>query len=142
MIVKTDYVGDVEYAEDEVIKFPNGIFGFEDQKEFIIVGELTPDFPFIWLQSIKDPYVVFVLTDPFLFVKDYDFKLSEEIVHTLGTGDVNDVKVFSIVVIPMDSKKTTINLRSPVVINADKRIGEQAILDEDYPYKYFVFNKE
>lgn len=142
MLINTDYVGDVEYTEEEIISFPEGVFGFEDQKQFIIVGELVSEFPFVWLQSIKDPYVVFVLTNPFLFVEDYDFKLSDDLVEKLGTSDVKALNVFTTVVIPMDSKQTTINLKSPIIINSDKRIGLQVILDENYPYKHPVFNKE
>lgn len=142
MKIVTDYVGEVEFTEDELINFPDGLFGFEDQKKFIIVGEMAKEFPFVWLQSTEDAHVVFVLTDPFLFVENYDFKLGDEEVKTLGTEDIKEISVYTTVVIPVESQKTSINLKSPIIVNAKKRVGLQAILDEDFPYKYSLFGKE
>lgn len=135
----TDYVGEIEYEKNEVIHFPEGVFGFEDSKNFIIVGEIVKEFPFVWLQSIDEAHVVFVLTNPFLFVENYDFELAERDLKTLKTDKIGDINVYTTVVIPAESKKATINLKSPIVINTDKMIGLQAILDEDYPYKHPLF---
>lgn len=139
MKINTDYMGEVEYNESELISFPEGIFGFEENKNYIIIGEISKDFPFIWLQSTDDASVVFVLTDPFLFVEDYDFKLSEENLDLLKTDKAENINVYTMVVIPTDSKKTTINLKAPIVINQENRVAIQAILDEDYPYKHTIF---
>lgn len=139
MKINTDYMGEVEYNQDELISFPEGIFGFEENKNFIIIGELSKDFPFIWLQSTDKASVVFVLTDPFLFVENYDFKLGEDDLAKLKTDKPEDINIYSMVVIPTDSKKTTINLKAPIVVNHEKRIAIQAILDEDYPYKHTIF---
>ncbi len=142
MKIVTDYVGEIEYTKDEIISFPDGIFGFEDEKEFIIVGTLSKDFPFVWLQSTKDQSVVFVLTDPFLFVEEYDFSLEEDIVKKLAIEGAEDLEIFGICVVPNRIKDTTLNLRSPIVINANKRIGLQVILEEDWAYKHPLFNKK
>ncbi|MDO4772146.1 MAG: flagellar assembly protein FliW [Bacillota bacterium] len=142
MLIQTDYIGEVEYSEEELIVFPEGIYGFEDYTKFIIVGELTKEFPFVWLQSVEDEKVVFVLTDPFLFVEEYDFSLNEENVEKLQIAGQEDLQVFGICVIPNEIKETTLNLKSPVVINANKRQGLQVILDEDWPYKHKLFQKK
>ncbi len=142
MKIKTDYTGVIEYTRDELIVFPTGIFGFEDHKEYIIVGDMTPEFPFVWLQSIKDQKVAFVLTDPFLFVEDYDFSLDEETVGTLEIQGPEDLQIYGICVVPEKIKDTTLNLKSPIVINAQKRIGLQLILDEDWTYKHKLFKKK
>ncbi len=139
MKIVTDYVGEVEYTQDEVISFPDGIFGFEEHREFIMVGELSKEFPFVWLQSTKEENVVFVLTDPFLFVEDYDFSLEEDSVKKLGINSAEDLEVFGICVVPSQIKDTTLNLRSPIIINANKRIGLQIILEEDWAYKHPLF---
>lgn len=139
MKINTDYMGEVEYSEDELISFPEGIFGFEENRNYIIIGELSKDFPFVWLQSADDASVVFVLTDPFLFVEDYDFQLSEENLELLKTREPEKINIYSMVVIPTNSKKTTINLKAPIVVNHEDRIAIQAILDEDYPYKHTIF---
>lgn len=142
MQIQTDYIGEVEYSEEELIVFPEGIYGFEEYTKFIIVGELTKEFPFVWLQSVEDEKVVFVLTDPFLFLEEYDFSLNEENVEKLQIAGQEDLQVYGICVIPNEIKETTLNLKSPVVINANKRQGLQVILDEDWPYKHKLFQKK
>ncbi len=139
MKITTDYIGEIEYLEEEIIKFPDGIFGFEDQKNFVVVGEILKEFPFVWLQSVDDPNVVFVLTEPFLFVENYDFSLSDEAVSKLEASKAEDLQIYTICVVPDNANDTTINLKSPIAINVEKRIGVQVILDEDLPYKHRLF---
>ncbi len=138
----TDYIGEVEYDESEIIKFPEGIFGFEEHNDFIIVGEFSEDFPFVWLQSIKDANVVFVLTNPFVFVEEYDFALNDESIKKLDIKTPEEIQVYGIVVIPKKTSEATINLKSPIVINVEKREAYQIILDGDWQYKHKLFSQE
>ncbi len=142
MKLNTDYIGEVEYSKEDIIRFPEGIFGFEEHTEFIIVGELYKEFPFVWLQSLKDENVVFVLTDPFLFVEEYDFSLSEENVAKLEIAGPEELQIYGICVVPKETENTTLNLKSPLVINVNKRTGIQVILEESWPYKYRLFQAE
>ena len=71
MTVKTRF-GEMEINENDIIKFPNGIYGFEDTKEYVIL-KMEKDSPFIWMQSIKDDDLAFVLIDPRIFTNDYLF---------------------------------------------------------------------
>ena len=64
-----------------------------------------PENPLWWLQSLDDPNLVFVLINPFLFKPDYEFDLSDEDVEELGIQKLEEVVVFSLVVIPDDIKK-------------------------------------
>lgn len=142
MKIQTDYVGEVEYSTEDLIYFPEGIYGFEDYKEFIVIGQISEEFPFVWLQSIKDENIAFVLTDPFLFVEEYDFSLEEENVEKLKLSGEEDLQIYGICVVPSEVKSTTMNLKSPVVVNVNKRIGLQVILDEDWPYKHRLFQQK
>ncbi len=139
MKINTDYIGEVEYSKEDIIYFPDGIFGFEEHKEFIIVGEIYKEFPFVWLQSLKDENVVFVLTDPFLFVEEYDFSLNEEYVEKLQIAGPEELQIYSICVVPKETENTTINLKSPIVANVNKKIAFQVILEENWPYKRKLF---
>ncbi len=37
MKTETKYFGPVEYEQEEVISFPSGLFGFEEEKEFLML---------------------------------------------------------------------------------------------------------
>src|SRR5699024_10523508 len=129
--------------KEDIIKFPEGLPGFQEEKEFIIINSLEEDDPFQWMQSVKNSRLSFIVINPFLLVLDYDFKLSESTVEKLKIKDEKDVAVFSIVVVPEDIKKMTINLAGPIIINAKERLGKQIVLDDDrYSTKYYLFPQE
>ena len=55
--------GDVEYHPESVLQFPAGLIGFRDLHNFIVMPNEKQG-PLFWIQSIGDPEVAFVLTDP------------------------------------------------------------------------------
>lgn len=143
MKIKTKYFGEMEINKEDVIRFPEGLPGFQEEKEFIIINSLDKDDPFQWMQSVKNSRLSFIVINPFLLVPDYDFKLSDSTVEKLKIQDEKDVAVYSIVVVPEDIKKMTINLAGPIVINAKERLGKQIVLDDDrYSTKYYIFPQE
>lgn len=141
MIVKTDYLGDVEYDESAIVTFEDGLYGFHEFKKYIVVNSGQDDFPFSWLQSIEDEDLSFIITQPFLFVEDYSFDLPEATTQELKLGDHNDVVVYTTTAIPDDIKNTTINLKAPIIINSANNLAKQVVLDGDYPFKHTIFNK-
>ncbi len=142
MKIQTDYMGVVEYTEEDIIEMPIGMYGFPESKKYILIGAMTVEFPFVWFQSISEPEVSFILTDPFLFVDDYNFEIDDDVVNNLGINSVEDVKVFTTVTIKENIEESTINLKSPIIINQEKRKSEQVVIDADYPYKHKLFSKK
>jgi len=140
MIINTKNFGEIEVTEESIIQFPDGILAFEDQKRFTIIENEDKDNPFQWLQSIDTPELAFVIINPFIFKKDYDFNIPESVVEKLNINSSEDVTIYSIVVVPEDLKKMTANLSGPVIINAKKKLAKQIILDDKrYNTKYPIF---
>lgn len=142
MKIKTYYFGDVEYTEEDVIHFEEGMYGFGGMKDFIIIYNPEDDLPFHWLQSIDDDRLSFIITSPFLFVDDYDFELTDKIVEKMDLREDSEVVVYCITVINDDIQTSTINLKAPIILNKRTKHGKQHIIEEDYPYKYLLFSKE
>jgi len=137
MKVMTSFAGEIEYQEEDVFRFPDGIYGFPDTKKFIVIGEMTAEFPFIWLQCLEKKEIVFVVTNPFLFKEGYDFDLKEDELKKLEINNKEQVMVTTLVVIPDEKlEESTTNLKAPVIFNMEKRIGRQVILDEDFSSKF------
>ncbi|NLJ78744.1 MAG: flagellar assembly protein FliW, partial [Tissierellia bacterium] len=74
---------------------------------------------------------------------DYDIRISKVIRDRLDIRDEKDVAIYSIVVVPEDMEDMTANLLGPVIINIDKKLGKQIILDDDrYSTKYYIFRQQ
>lgn len=141
MLINTDYLGEVEVDEEQIYTFSEGLYGFPDSRRFVFVGQMTAEFPFIWMQSLDEDRAVFIVTNPFLFKEDYDFEINEAAVEALGLNGLDEAGVYALVVIPENTQDTTANLKSPVILNLKNKKGRQIILAEDYPYKFKLFSQ-
>jgi flagellar assembly factor FliW len=125
--VNTKAFGPIEVNERQKITIPQGLFGFEDNIEFVL---LDAEQPFFWLQSIDDEEIAFVLINPFLFRKDYEVNISNEELSEIGITSPDNALIFVIVTIPQDGSPMTANLQGPIVINKENMTGMQAILSD------------
>ncbi len=127
MQITTKAYGEVEIDERQIIRFPNGLFGFETLHDFALLDASQQ--PFYWLQSIDVVEVAFVLINPGIFRSDYDPGLMKPDMEVLELSELNDetALVFSIVTFLEDNQNMTANLQGPVVINRHARIGRQCI---------------
>ena len=60
--IETSRFGSLEVPEDRVIRFPVGLLGFPRLNRYILID--YKDTPLKWLQSVEDPDVAFIVTDP------------------------------------------------------------------------------
>lgn len=140
MFIETLNFGKLEVDEDKVIFFKEGIPAFEDETEFVIILNEDAENPFHYLQSIKTPELSFVIANPFELFGDYDIVLPEIAINKLNIKDENEVLVYSIVVVPEDISKMTVNLAGPIVINIEEKLGKQVVLDDNrYSTKELIF---
>ena len=127
MEVRTTRFGVIEIAEDRVITFDKGLLGFPEQTQFCLL-EPGDDALFFWLQSLNDPNLAFVVTDPTLFVSDYSVPVRPEQMEDLGLADLTDAQVF--VIVNKVEDQLTGNLQGPLVINTLTKHGDQLVLAE------------
>ncbi len=133
-------MGEVEVAEDKIINFVQGPFAFENYKKFFIIDPEENDFPFKLLQSTEEESLGFILTDPFTFKPDYDIELNEDVLQELEIEKPEDILAFVFLVIPDKVEDISANLVAPIIINAEKRLAKQVILDgTDYETKHRIF---
>jgi flagellar assembly factor FliW len=127
--IATKAYGLIDVDERQKIVFPNGLFGFEKLKDYLLLDAERQ--PFYWLQSMDAEEVAFVLVNPFLFRPDYEVNVSNEEVDGIGIRSPEKALIFSIVTIPSDGSPMTANLQGPLIINRDTRMGKQAVLTDD-----------
>jgi len=143
MEIKTTRFGQVEINENLVITLPEGIVGFEDLKQYIILDNFDKESPFKWFQSIDDPSLAFVITDPLMFVPEYIAKVSKEEIKNIKLSDASKAVIVVIVNIKRDHSEITINLQGPIVINPEEKLAKQVVIREsDYSVRHVIFSKE
>lgn len=127
MDVRTTRFGDITIREDRVVTFPKGLLGFGEHRRFCLL-EPGEDACFFWLQSLDDPSLAFVVTDPSLFVPEYSVPIRPEQMADLGLERLEDAQVF--VIVNKVGDTLTGNLQGPLIINSLTRTGEQLVLAE------------
>ncbi len=111
------------------IEFCEGIFGFENEKKFLpIMLEENSD-AVLYLQSVENENLVFVIMNPFMIKEDYNPVLCEEDYKKLGTSDEKELSYYVICNIGNTARETTVNLKCPIVVNAVTRKARQVILE-------------
>ena len=142
MKLATRHFGEINVDSDNIIKFKNGIPGFEKAREFVILDSEDGESPFKWLQSVDMTELALAIINPFVVRKDYDFEIYDEAVSELEITDERDILVYSIVVVPEDISKMTINLKAPIIINSKSKLGGQIILDTDkYSVRHYILDE-
>ena len=76
MLLDTEALGQINYEEEEIITFAQGIPGFEKFQRYLII-QSNEEEPVAYLQSIDENQLHFVIVDPFFIYKDYEFRIDE-----------------------------------------------------------------
>jgi flagellar assembly factor FliW len=127
MEIESSRFGVLSVEEERVMNFPHGLLGFPEHQRFALIQTGQGNY-FFWLQSIDDPNLAFVVTDPSTFFKDYDVALRDETVADLELKDLNFMQVF--VICNKVGEWLTGNLLGPIVVNAANRQAQQVVLTE------------
>lgn len=125
LTVQSSRFGELSVPADSVIEFPQGVIGFPDHKDYIMI-EHKP--PFCWLHSVTDPNLAFVVVDGLEFGENYKPAppIGDENIE-LQEGD--EFAILVIVTVRPDPTMTTANLKAPVFVNLNNRKGVQIIFD-------------
>ena len=127
MEIESTRFGRMLVDDDRIITFPSGLLGFPNHTRFALIQTGEENY-FLWLQSIDEPGLAFVVADPATFFKDYDVPVREEAQRDLALTDPKFVQVF--VICNKVGDWLTGNLLGPLVVNAENRLGIQVVLTE------------
>ncbi len=127
MLVQTSRFGPVEVDPERAITFARGILGFPKHRQYVLI-QPEADSTFYWLQSVEAADLAFVVTDPLLFVPDYQVPLREETRQELALADLSEASV--LVIVNKVGDLLTANLQGPLVIHATTRAAMQVVISE------------
>lgn len=145
MQIETKYFGKIDIEDNKILHFDNGLFGFEEYKDYTILYDLDGgESPlFSWLQSTTEKSLAFPVVNPRRIKEDYDPIVEDALLEGLGAFGEDDMLVLLLATVPTDVKKTSVNMKAPLVINAGTRKGIQIIAENgDYEIKHYLLKEE
>lgn len=139
MLIDTERFGSFDTKDSKLVNFPQGLPGFEDLHQFIIL-EVPQTKPIYWLQSTENKYIALPVILSFEIMDDYYIDIRENELEELMVESQNDLLVMNVVVIPEKIEEMTVNLAAPIIINAVRGIGKQIIIDaKTMPIRWPVY---
>ncbi|MFB3816363.1 MAG: flagellar assembly protein FliW [Candidatus Methylomirabilales bacterium] len=128
-MVESRRFGCVPVAEENVLRFPEGLPGFEGLREFLLVApaELAP---VQFLVPLADPEISFPILPARLCLADYAPALGAAELDGLQTDRPADLALYAILTFDQAHEQVTANLRAPILLNPAARLGRQVILPD------------
>lgn len=137
MIIDTKYFGQVQFDKEETILFPEGLFGFEDENEFLLIPFGDETSSLLCLQSVHTAGLAFVVMNPFSLNPNYAPVLRPAELKSLNVEYNQELCFYVLCVVREPVSESTVNLKCPVAINDTTRTAIQVILDtNDYDMRH------
>ena len=141
MVITTKLFGDVEVDDAKKITFVQGIIGFPELKDFLLIHDSESSGGIRWLQSIQEPAFAMPVIDPLAVMPDYNPSIEDELLKPLNIKNEDDLLVIVTITVPHDLTKMTVNLKAPIIICGETRLANQIITDdEQYLVKYPIYD--
>ena len=122
---------ELPYEEADVIHFAEGLIGMPGLRRMVLVRE-TGVAPFLWLASLDDKEVAFLVVEPQQLFPDFRPQAPDSELF-YGTGPGLRTLTLALTRVAPDWRETTVNLRAPLFINPATMRGAQFVLgDERY----------
>jgi len=125
--IDTIRFGQVDIDESKLIEFEEGIPGLEEYHEYALL-QFEDSYPIMWLQSTEDRGVCLPVMDTFAVIDDYVFDIDDSDVRELELNGPENLYVASVLVIPEDISKMTVNLAAPIIVNTATGKARQILL--------------
>ncbi len=132
----TTRFGLLSIEAEDVIRFPNGLFGLEDCHHWVLLAD-TENSSLAWLQSLEHANVALAVVSPRRFIPTYRLHVSRLELAPLELGGLREAEVL-LVVSKHKDLTTTLNLKAPLVINLVRRRGRQVIANGAVPVQYSI----
>ena len=103
--INTRDFGETEVNESAVFSFPNGVFAFEDDRNFALLSPLGDDTYPMWLQSMDHQELCFIVFDPSLIDDEYQVSLNPGEKRILNLKDGDEIRCLAIAKVPEDFRQ-------------------------------------
>ncbi|HTQ38762.1 MAG TPA: flagellar assembly protein FliW [Pirellulales bacterium] len=133
MKIDTSRFGYVEIEPNDLLHFPAGLLGLENCRHWVLLADAEND-ALGWLQNSLSPEIALAVVCPRRFVPEYQVRISRGELAPLELAEVREAQVLAIV--GKNEHGITLNLKAPLVINLQRRLGRQVITNGELPLQY------
>ncbi len=120
-VIDTHQFGEVTVSQRHIFEFSDGLFGFENLHEFVLIS-VEESKPLKWLLSVEEPTIGFPVISPLLLDVQYNPGRKH-----MREGNV----LFVIVNLRGSSGGMTANMKAPIILNPIDQSGQQVILTSE-----------
>lgn len=120
---------EIPYDEADIITFDEGLIGMPHLRRMVCVRQNDIE-PFLWLASLDDASVAFLVVDPRSLFERYAPATPADVRVSLGHKGDAPLLTLAIVLIAADWQRSTVNLRAPLIVSAASMRGVQTVLTE------------
>ena len=123
---------------------PNGLVGFPTINKVDVIYD-EEELPFMWLRSVAEADLSFIVIQPNGIVEDYSVQLMQGDVEELEIKRPEEVLILNIVIIKNEpeGRKILTNLVGPIIVNRRTGVGKQVIIQnyEDYSARHLLYDE-
>jgi len=130
MQIHTTRFGLVEIDIADILLFPHGVIAFEDCQHWVLLADDGND-SLGWLQSVTRGEVALAVVSPRRYAPEYQVHVTRGQLASLELSHFDSAYVLSVV--SKSDDDLTLNLKAPLIINLDRRLGRQVITTDEQP---------
>jgi flagellar assembly factor FliW len=135
MHIDTSRFGAVQIEADDILLFPHGLIAFEDCRHWVLLSDADNE-SLGWLQSISQPEIALAVISPRRFVPGYQLRVARSQLAPLELAQFD--QAFLLTVVSQEEQSLTVNLKAPIVVNLDRRLGRQVITTDEQPVAHTI----
>lgn len=143
MQLQTTRFDQIVIDPDLIFTFPSGLPGFANEQRFVLLNIGLDETPFIWMQSVDNPDLCFLLVDPKAAFNNYTIAIGEPEAEQLECAPTAELQMLCTVSVPNgDLQQATVNLKAPLLFNSQSKLALQTIIDQDtYSTRHPLFTE-
>jgi flagellar assembly factor FliW len=130
MEIQSTRFGQIQLDHSDILLMPRGLIGFESCRHWVLLSNPSNE-DVAWLQSVGSPAVAVPVVSPRRFDPDYRVQLPRRDLSLLHLH--NSDQVFVLSVVSKNGHALTMNLKSPILLNATRQLAVQIICTDDRP---------
>jgi flagellar assembly factor FliW len=130
MQIDTSRFGAVQIEADDILLFPHGLIAFEDCRHWVLLSDAENE-SLGWLQSVSRAEIALPVISPRRFVPGYQVRVARSQLLPLELTQFD--QAFLLTVVSQEDDSLTVNLKAPIVVNLDRRLGRQVITADEQP---------
>lgn len=130
MQIQSTRFGQIQLDQSDILLMPRGLIGFETCRHWVLLSNPSNE-DVAWLQSVGSPSIAVPVVSPRRFDPDYRVQVSRRDLTLLHMNQED--QIFVLAVVSKNGQTLTMNLKSPILLNATRQLAIQVVCSDERP---------